>query len=158
MTVPERDLGTTVDRGLGVLVLAFGLVVFFASRGMRYTGASGPGPGFLPTWLSVALAVCGALLVLGSLRHHAAWSPEFPGRSGALRVAAALVAIVVSAVTLTWLGFIVVASALTFFLAKAIAGRSALSAAALAALLVGAFTFGFGVLLKVPLPKGPLGF
>ena len=156
--MPPRDLGRTFDRGLGVLVLAFGLVVFVASRGMRYTGANGPGPGFLPTWLGAALAVCGALLVVGSFRHASGWSPEFPDRTGALRVAAALLAIVVSAVTLTWLGFVTMATALIFFLAWALARRSAVSAAALAVLLAGAFTLGFGVLLRVPLPKGPLGF
>ncbi len=158
MATQGRDLGRTVDLGLGALVLAFGVVVFVASRGMRYTGASGPGPGFLPTWLAVALVVCGALLVLGSFRRHAGWSPEFPDRGGAIRVASALVAIILSAVTLTWLGFVVVATALTFFLAKVLAGRSLVTAVALAALLTGAFTFLFGVLLKVPLPKGPLGF
>ncbi len=156
--MPERALGRTLDRGLGVLVLAFGIVVFLASRGMRYTGANGPGPGFLPTWLGAALVVCGALLVLGSLRRTPAWSPELPDRTGALRVAAALVAIVASAATLTWLGFLTVATALTFFLAWALARRPAPAAAALAVVLAGAFTLGFGLLLRVPLPRGPLGF
>ncbi len=156
--MPERALGRTLDRGLGVLVAAFGLIVVLASREMRYTGASGPGPGFLPIWLGAALAVCGALLVLGSLRRAPAWTPELPDRTGALRVAAALVAIVAAAVTLTWLGFLTVAAALTFFLAWVLARRSARAAAALAILLAGAFALGFGVLLRIPLPKGPLGF
>ena len=150
--------GKTIDRGLGVLVLAFGLVVFFASRGMRYTGASGPGPGFLPTWLGAVLVACGVLLVVGTLRTGTAWTPELPDRMGALRVAAALVAIAASAVALGWLGFVMVTTALTFFLAWALAGRSPVASAALAVLLSAAFTVGFGVLLRVPLPKGPLGF
>jgi tripartite tricarboxylate transporter TctB family protein len=52
----------------GVVVSVLGVFAFVPALGMGFLAEGGPGPGFLPTVLSVALIVLGAALVVISRR------------------------------------------------------------------------------------------
>ena len=42
----------------GIVVLLFGSLVAFSASQLPYKGEYGPGPGFLPLWIGIALIGC----------------------------------------------------------------------------------------------------
>ena len=87
------------DRISGVVLLIFG--AGFAGGGYQYPywTPTGPGSGFLPFWLGLAMAVLAAALLVGAARRPdpgEAWLPE--GR-GLVK----LITIVIATVAFVWL-------------------------------------------------------
>lgn len=95
------------DRVGAVLLLLFG--VWFAAVALRYYtywGATGPGSGFFPFWLGVAMTVLAALLLVRASRERdpgPAWVPR--GR-GAVRFLGVLGASVAFVALMPWLGMV----------------------------------------------------
>ena len=52
----------------GIVVLALGITVVFFSSRLEYMSEFGPGPGFLPLWLGIGLAVCSIGVILKVLK------------------------------------------------------------------------------------------
>jgi putative tricarboxylic transport membrane protein len=117
-----------------------------------------PAPGLFPLLVSLVLAGLALTLLLVTLGTHA---PAPPGESPAARptkVWWTLVSLLAFYALLEWLGFLLASFLLLFFLLRAIAGQRwrvtlAISVgASLSSYLV------FDRLLKLPLPRGPIGF
>jgi hypothetical protein len=142
-----------------ITLAAFGLYVTVEAARFTYLSEEGPGPGFLPFWLGVAicaLAVC--LLVVNQLRpaqkprsDRYDWSAETRAFSGWLALIGAIL-------LFPFLGFTTCLVFLTLFFIG-VMERQPLFGAIVVALGLGiAFHLIFIVGLGLSLPQGPLGF
>jgi Tripartite tricarboxylate transporter TctB family len=144
----------TTDRVAGAALILLALVVLWESRRLPLGSLRSPGPAFMPVALALMLAGFGALLI------------ALAGRAPALaavdwrewRHAAAILGVCVfAALALERLGFrITIAITLAFLLRIVERKGSIFSAAVSIAVAAGAF-FLFDTLLRVQLPRGPLG-
>jgi len=70
------------DQVGGLLLLVFAIWYSAVALQYPYSGPAGPGSGFLPFWLGVAMAALAALLLIGATRSRepgARWLPEGAG-------------------------------------------------------------------------------
>jgi putative tricarboxylic transport membrane protein len=147
------------DRVAAVLLLVFG--VWFAAVALRnytYWGTTGPGSGFFPFWLGLAMAVLAALLLARAAREGApgpAWAPR--GR-GAVRFLGVLGASVAFVALLPWLGMAVGTVLFLVVILRLVEGHSWLAATSIAAGTALANWAVFVWWLRVPFPAGALGF
>ena len=149
---PKRDL----VGGFGFLLLA--LVGVEESLRLPLGSWQSPAPGLFPLLVSLVLAGMALTLVIVALGTHAT---ALPGESPAARptkVWWTVAGLLAFYALLERLGFLIASVLLLVFLLRAIAGqrwRVTLAigvAASLASYLV------FDRLLKLPLPRGPIGF
>jgi putative tricarboxylic transport membrane protein len=154
------DTRSVKDLLPGVALAGLGVYIAMASAQYSYLTDEGPGPGFLPFWLGIAilsLALC--LLVANRLGAAApntmaklsSWTAE----SRALSAWIALMATILLSPTL---GFAVSLMLLTVFIIACLERRSLWSAVVVALGLGIGFHLIFVVLLGVSLPTSILGF
>ena len=143
----------------GGVILGVAALVAYTSLQLRYFTSLGPGPGFFPLWLSLALGGLGLAMILDATlrRHERMDSDLLPDRGGALRVLAILAVLAGTALGLERLGF-----TLTMFLSTmavlAVLGRSRpLGMLAIAIPCSFGAHYVFTRWLNVPLPAGPFG-
>jgi hypothetical protein len=146
-------------RQLASLVLAAtGVLLVLAGLRLRLEGQYGPGPGFLPFWVGVPLAIL-SVIWLGQVslaRADAAPLGAESGLGGGMRVASILAALVAFALLLTPLGFTLCMLGLLLFLFFA-SDRRHVIAKLIVALAGSAGTqYAFERLLRVPLPSASL--
>ena len=144
----------TVDRVAGAGLAVFALFVLWQSRALPLGSMSNPGPAFMPMVLAI-------LLLLGGLA-IAALGGDTP-RLGSLdfgewrHAAAIFVACAFAALALERLGYrLTVVSVLLFVLGVVERKPVVIAVVFAAAFAIGTF-FLFDTLLRVPLPRGPLG-
>jgi putative tricarboxylic transport membrane protein len=144
----------------GVVFLLLAVFIARESVELKFYTSNGPGPGFFPFWLSMALGLLAVLMILKATFRESEPMPEgfFASRAGYLRVGAIVVALAVTTALLDIVGFPLTLLVTTLFLLFAL-GRPGL----IATLLVSAAgSFGcfylFDRWLKVPLPTGFFGF
>jgi len=147
------------DRVGAVLLLVFG--VWFAAvalRNYKYWGANGPGAGFFPFWLGVAMAVLAALLLVRAVRERDAGPAWVPRGRGALRFLGVLGASVAFVGLMPWLGMAPGTVLFLVVILKALEGHAWPAAVGIA---VGTAVVNWAVFtwwLGVPFPAGVLGF
>jgi hypothetical protein len=146
------------DRVSGLLLLIFGIGFAVAGRGYPYWTSTGPGSGFLPFWLGLAMAGLAAALLVGAVRrpdHGEAWLPRGRAFVRLLAVIAATTAFVWLLPTLgmTLGTFLFLVGILRFLEGH---GWAATFAVALATAVVNWLVFIHW--LNVPFPPGLLGF
>jgi hypothetical protein len=140
-----------------VILVAFG---FYLTQAMKLPlgTAAKPGAGFYP--VAVAVFACVVALVASARAFLSPQAVRAEAPSGATdparrrRVAVAVGALAVFCLTLPWIGYSIVAFGFVSFVLWGLGGRWQ------AALLTGALSsagsyYLFGVLLDVPLPRGP---
>ena len=147
------------DRVGAVLLLLFG--VWFAAVALRnytYWGTTGPGSGFFPFWLGLAMAVLAALLLVRAVREPDPGPPWVPHGRGLVRFLGVLGGAVAFLVVMPWLGMAVTTVLFLVGILKLLEGHSwaASVAIALATALVNWAVFAWW--LRVPFPTGVLGF
>lgn len=141
----------------GLAVLVFALLVFLGARAMPYAEEGVPGPGFAPTWVSLLLAVAG-VWILARSRVAGPMRPFIAGRAARVRTLLLVVAIVLAVWLVPRLGMV---PSLALFIAAAIpvlGARRWQRIAAAAVIVPATFYLVFQLWLKVPFPRGPLGF
>ncbi len=149
---PKRDL----VGGLGFLLLA--LVGVEESLRLPLGSWQRPAPGLFPLLLSLVLAGLALTLLLVALGTHATAPPGQSSTACPTRVWWTIVSLLAFYALLERLGFLITSFLLLFFLLRAIAGRRWLVTLAIG---VGASLSSYLVfdrLLKLPLPRGPIGF
>ena len=151
------------DAALGLIVLIAGAAIVVTASGFPEMAGMTYGPAFFPTLIGIGFGLCGlALLVSGLLarkRQEAgpwlALPDWFGDRTAVMRAIGVLLAVVAYALLSGWLGFL-----LTVFLITAglllLLQVTKLVSAALAIALPLLLHYGFSVLLRVPLPRGPI--
>jgi hypothetical protein len=142
--------------GLLLLVLAVG----FSAGALQYPywAPTGPGSGFLPFWLGVALGILALLLVVQAGRAGTAGPAWLPAGVGLLRLLVVVGATVVLVVLLPVLGMTLGAA---LFLVGILRFLEAYSWPATMAIAVGTAVVNYLVFtywLRVPFPVGVLGF
>ena len=143
--------------GLFFLLLAVGTAAI-ALRDYPYWGPNGPGSGFLPVWLSVAMGVLAVLLLVGARRTGTPGAPWLPAGDGLRKLLIVVVATIVLVSLLPVVGMLPGAALFLVGILRFLEGypwRRTLSIAAGTA--VASYLL-FIYWLKVPLPVGVLGF
>ncbi len=143
--------------GLALLVFA----VAYSGAALRwypYRGDTGPGPGFLPVWLGVAMAVLAVLLFAGATRSTRPGVPWLPRGKGLARLlvvfgATALLTALMNVVGMI-LGTALFLAGILRFLEGYPWGHTLGIAAGIAVVNYLIFTYW----LQVPFPVGVLGF
>jgi putative tricarboxylic transport membrane protein len=142
--------------GLVLLVFAVG----YASVALQYPyrSSTGPGSGFLPFWLGVAMGVLAFLLLIGATRSSApdaAWLPE--GR-GLRKLGIVMAATVAFAALLKVMGLILAGALFLVGILRFVERYPWPLTLAIAAGTVLVEYVVFVRWLSVPLPEGPFGF
>jgi putative tricarboxylic transport membrane protein len=147
------------DRFGAVLLLLFG--VWFAAVALRnytYWGATGPGSGFFPFWLGLAMAVLAALLLARAVREQDPGPGWVPRGRGAVRFFGVLGASAAFVALMPWLGMVVGTVLFLVAILKALEGHSWVTAVGVALATAAANWAVFVWWLRVPFPAGVLGF
>lgn len=146
------------DTLLGVVIILFAGVVYFASSTFPAPVLQDFGPGFFPQLLSGLLAAAGLVMTIGGLRRQmpavalADWWQDRRRRRNVLIVPVAGVFYVVAS---PWLGFVPSALLLVFTM-SVVFGVSVARAALLAIASAAIMHLAFVEFLAVPLPWGLL--
>jgi putative tricarboxylic transport membrane protein len=142
----------------GIVLASFGGFVIYEAGGLPYHSEFGPGPGFFPLWIGVAI-VAGSLIMI-CLHYFRPGSEETANTSRAelIRALGAWLAFVAAIVLLPLIGFGLSLALLTAFLIIALDRRSSWVALGAALAIALGFHLVFAVALGVSLPAGFLGF
>jgi hypothetical protein len=136
-------------------LILFGALAIVESRGLPLGSLRQPGPAFLPVALAAALIGFGALLAaFGGAGAKLAEIGWVEARHALLIVLGAAAAIYL----LERIGYVATVAALLVYLLAAVARRNLVLSAAFAIALAGGTFLLFDRLLRVPLPRSPLGF
>lgn len=142
-----------------LLLMAFGVFVAVMAWDWPYLTKDGPGPGFFPLWIGIAMAgLSGALVVLqladvrrGRPVHRTNWK-------GSSSILAGCVALIVATALLKPIGFFASYMLLTVFLVRWVFRQSWTAALTVSLASAGGFWILFVELLRVQLPVGPWGY
>jgi putative tricarboxylic transport membrane protein len=147
------------DRVGAVILLLFGaLFAAVALRNYTYWGATGPGSGFFPFWLGLAMAALAALLLVRAVRAAdpgPAWAPRGRGLARFLSVLGGVVAFVV---LMPWLGMALTTVLFLIGILRLLEGHAWTTAIGVAVATAVANWAIFTWWLRVPFPTGVLGF
>ena len=143
----------------GAGLLALGLAFSgMALRRYTYWGPTGPGSGFLPFWLGLAMAVLAAGLLVGAWRSRAPGAGWLPEGIGLRRL---VVVLGVTAGLVALLKVVGMAVGTVLFLVAILRLVEGIRWTTVLAIAIGAAAFNFLVFtywLRVPFPVGVLGF
>lgn len=148
----------SADRVAAVALII--LAAWFVAIGRRFPywrTETGPGSGFLPVWLGIALAVLAALLFVNAGRATAGDGRWLPDRAALRRFALILGACVVFVAVMDAVGMIVGTALFLVFVLRVIEGYrwTTVLGVAVAAAAVNYLVFTYW--LRVPFPTGFLG-
>ncbi len=146
------------DRIAGAALLA--LSVAFGAAALRYYtywSPNGPGPAFLPFWLSVVMGVLAAMLLIGALRERDPGGPWLPAGEGRVRIAAVLGATIVFVALLKVTGMILGTALFLVVLLRFLDRNPWSLALGVAAATSGLIYLVFTYWLRVPFPVSALG-
>jgi hypothetical protein len=153
---PNMALVHRLAAGFIILVGAF---LGWKSAELQFYTPVGPGAGFFPVWLSLALAVLGAVMLVQSYSADPEPMPDdfAPGRPGAVRILATLAGVVFFVLALGPLGFRLTTFLLSLCLVHVFGSvRPWVSVPVSAGLSLGVYLI-FSDVLKIALPLGPFG-
>ena len=149
----------TADRIAAVLLLAFGAgYALTAARSYTYWGAHGPGSGFFPFWLGVAMAVLAALFLVGAVRQSGPGAAWLPDRRGAVRLGAVVGASALFIALVPLLGMTLATALFQLGILRFLEGHTWPTALGVSITTAAANWAIFTGWLSVPFPTGVLGF
>jgi hypothetical protein len=147
------------DRIAGAALLA--LAVGFSAGALKYYtywGPGGPGSGFLPFWLGLAMGALALLLFVGATRSREAGAPWLPAGAGLRRLAVVLAATAAFVALLNVVGMILGTALFLVTLLRFLEGYGWPVTLGVAAATAGINYFVFTYWLRVPFPVSVLGF
>lgn len=153
-TGPARG-GLRSDQVSGLILLALALYVGWLNREFPVGTLAEPGPGYVPLLLAIGLGVIGLLIAVFGSRSVALSGMAWPEATRALVIMAACVA---ATFALERIGYRITVAALLVFFFGVVERKLWWMAATVAVVFSLASHYVVGVLLKVPLPRGPWGF
>lgn len=140
----------------GIVVLLFGSVVVFSASQLAYKGEYGPGPGFLPLWIGIALIGCAIAAILKAIRQAGHEKGRFI-QPKTHQVAFIFVTLVVTFLLVPVLGLSLGLALFTGFTMRTAGRHGWILCVATAVVTAAAVRLIFGVMLDIPLPKGYFG-
>jgi hypothetical protein len=144
----------TIDRVAGGALIIVSIVTLVLSRVLPLGTLRTPGPAYMPVLLALLLLLFGILLVIFGGR-SAAWSSV--AWHEWRHAVAILAACVFAALALERLGYRLTIAATLAFLLGVVERKSLVVTVVFSVALAVASFFLFSTLLRVPLPRGPLG-
>jgi hypothetical protein len=141
--------------GVAVLLLGIATTVV-AWTTLPYGGDFGPGPGFLPLWLGIALTVCSLPVIITDLRNKDRSEKLFQPET--LKCLKVLLLIVTVFLALPVLGFSAGLALITAGGMRILGRRSWVSCAVTVIGTAVGIHYLFGQWLSIPLPKGMIGW
>jgi putative tricarboxylic transport membrane protein len=149
---------STVFRQLpAFLFLIAALVAVWRSLGFPPGPPDAPGPGVVPLWLAVILAVISLILLIRGFRKVASPAAKSDAGTDNLRLALLIAALAVYAFFMPLMGFIVSTTLLSLAALHVFGHRGALHAWAYSLGISFVLYLLFQKLMNVPLPSGWLG-
>jgi hypothetical protein len=148
----------TTDRITGVLLLA--LAVGFVGMGRQYPywADTGPGSGFVPFWVGLAMGVLAVLLLVGAMRRDAPGASWLPAGRGLVRLVAVFGLTVLLTAILEQIGMVLAIVLFLVAVLKLVEGYSWVRSLAIAVGAAAGCYLLFVRVLRVPFPEGPFGF
>jgi putative tricarboxylic transport membrane protein len=147
------------DRVAAVLLLAFAAgYAATAARSYTYWGAHGPGSGFFPFWLGVALAVLATLFLVGAIRQSGPGPAWLPDGHGAVRLGVVVGASTLFVALVPVLGMTLATALFLFGHLRFLEGHAWPVALGVAVATAAGNWAIFAWWLGVPFPIGVLGF
>jgi hypothetical protein len=147
--------GLRSDQLSGLVLLALALYIGWLNRAFPVGSLAEPGPGYVPLLLACALGAIGLLVALRGARSEPMAAMQWPE---AMRGVIILAACTVATLVLEHIGYrLTIAVFLVFFLGI-VERKPPLAVALVAAGFSLTSFYVVGILLKVPLPRGPWGF
>ena len=140
-----------------IVSIIVGLFIVVQAAQLEYWMSMGPGPGFVPLWAGIAIALSGIFLLIQTLRspRGAKKPPNGQNRSGMVWMAAAMT--VLAALGMNFIGF----SLTSFIFIAVLIGMSGshrmTTTIGVAAVVTIVFLLVFRWGLQVPLPAGFTG-
>ena len=141
--------------GVAVLLLGIATTVV-AWTTLPYRGDFGPGPGFLPLWLGIALTLCSLPVIVSDLRNKDRSEKLFQPET--LKCLKVLILIVTVFLVLPVLGFSAGLALITAGGMRIMGRRSWVSCAVTVIGTAVGIHYLFGQWLSIPLPKGMIGW
>ena len=145
----------TTDRVSGGALVIFSLLVIWESRVLPLGTFRQPGPAYIPILLATLLLIFGIFVVATAGRAPALSTIRWTEWRHALAIMAACIFAVLS---IERLGYRLTVLLMLVFLVKGVERRGWVEAATFALTFAFGSFFLFDTLLRVPLPRGPLGF
>jgi putative tricarboxylic transport membrane protein len=140
----------------GVAVLVLGVAVIFFSTQLSYKSEYGPGPGFLPFWLGIAIIGCAIYVITHTLKKYEKTGMFFKPRTKiAVNV---LILIVIAFLLLPLFGFSVGLGLYVGATMRVIGKHHWISCVLTTIVTAIAIHFIFGHWLGIPLPMGMIGW
>ena len=141
----------------GVAVFLLGIATtILAWTTLPYSGDFGPGPGFLPLWLGIALSVCSIPVMITDLRNTERSEKLFQPET--VKCVKVLTLIVAVFLILPVLGFSAGLALITGAGMRIMGKRRWLSCVATVIGTAVCIHYLFGQWLSIPLPKGMIGW
>jgi putative tricarboxylic transport membrane protein len=144
----------TIDRVAGTALTLLGLFVIWESRRLPLGTLRNPGPAYMPILLAALLALFGILLFAFGAR---ASRLAAAGWQEWRQVLAVLAACSFAALALERIGYRLTVAIVLLVLLGLVEQKGTVVTVAFAIALSLASFFLFGTVLRVPLPRGPLG-
>ena len=140
--------------GIGVLALG-SVVTFFAAR-LAYKAEYGPGPGFMPLCIGVALIAFGIVTIGKTLRRYGHEEGRF-FQPKTKQVAFVLVTLMITFLLVPVVGLSLGLALFTGFTMRAAGRHGWILCVLMAVITAAAVRLIFGHMLGIPLPKGYIG-
>ncbi len=159
--IEAKDADVQVKGGLrsdqisGVVLIAIALVVVWFNREFPVGTLADPGPGYVPLLLACTLGGIGLLVAVMGARSQSLADTAWPEATRALIIMGACVA---ATFALERIGYRLTTAAFLVFFLGVIERKHPLTVVMVSAGFSLASFYVIGVLLKVPLPRGPWGF
>jgi putative tricarboxylic transport membrane protein len=156
----ERGEMQRIQQGAAVCFVLFSILVVWGSLDLEYYTKLGPGAGFFPLWLGVAMGALSLVWLIQVFRRtgKSTTAASLPGRFGVTRILAIVASLVAAALVMNLLGFQVAMFLLLVFLLLFM-GRQSIWLSVIVALAgsVGVYRV-FVATLDVQLPASSLAF
>jgi putative tricarboxylic transport membrane protein len=155
-----RDGVMRIQQGAAACFVIFSALVVWGSLDLEYYTKLGPGAGFFPLWLGVAMGALSLVWLVQVFRRTGkpSTAASLPDRSGIVRIMAIIASLVAAALVMNLLGFQVAMFLLLVFLLL-VMGRQSVWLTMIISLAgsVGAYRI-FVTYLDVQLPMSSLAF
>ena len=147
------------DTWAGLFLLGLGIFIIYEASGLEYIYEHGPGPGFLPLWIGIALSALAAALVAKSVRlpRPAAQNAKAESRN-LLKPLIAWSALLAMIFLVDVIGFLPSFALAAVFLVAVLDRQPLYKAAAVSLGATLGFYLIFVFALGLRLPRGPWGF
>ncbi|MBA4422318.1 MAG: tripartite tricarboxylate transporter TctB family protein [Syntrophus sp. (in: bacteria)] len=153
----EGCMKSSLDIVPALVMIVLSLITAFGVSSLDYWSQYTPGPAFAPYWIAAAGLVLSILLLVQTKLSNSCEKPDWPGRSGTIRILMTSFGLVLILILSSYIGMITATLIFILYLLLGILRRK-LVPSLITTLITVALIYGVFVgWLRVSLPKGPFG-